>query len=79
MLAHDDGEEGLAEGVRQALEHAEVVAPDIRVLWRVGDEALLHELHGELVVGALPRVDRLAGCPFEPMLADDHRALLTGL
>ena len=67
--------------MRLALDLAEPVLADVRVLRRERDEAFFGQARGEAVVEV--RVDRRVGHfprpAFEPVLADDDRAPLAGL
>src|SRR6266566_4399511 len=57
--------------MRLALNDAKAVFEDVRILWRVGDEALFGQAGGEpvVIVGVQVRIGRFAGASFEPMLA----------
>ena len=82
MLRHDDREQRLAERVGLALQRAEVVLADVRVLRGERDEAALGQLGGEaldrrLVFSLL--ADDVLRPAFEAVLADDDGPLLAGL
>ena len=80
MLGDDHGEEGVAQRVRLALELAEAIDADVRVLGRIDDIAPVGELGAEAVVDRLhARVDDRLGRPLQPVLADDHGPSLARL
>src|SRR5437763_13040562 len=64
-----------------ALNDAKTVLPDVRILRSVGDETLLGQFRRETMIemGIAVGIGRIAGPPFQTVLADHHRPLLAGL
>ena len=84
MLREDDREERFLQRIGLALEHAEGVAPAIRIMRREGDEAAFGQSRGVRLIGAIAArfrivVDRVQRHAFKPVLADDDRTALAQL
>src|SRR5207244_10108781 len=81
VLPQDKREQRQLERMPLALNHPEAVLEDVRVLRRIGDEALFSQLGGETVVimRVRFRIGGVGGTTFETVLAYHNRALLARL
>ena len=61
--------------MRLTLDLTKAVLPDVRILWREGDEALIRQSNGESMVegGVDLRVRHISRPPLQPVLANDDR------
>src|SRR5215467_8016281 len=59
--------------MRLTLDLPKAVLPDVRILWREGDEALVRQPNGESMVegGVDLRIRHISRPPLEPVLAND--------
>ena len=76
MLGHDQGEQRSPQGVRLALERAELVQHQVWILRGEHDVALLAQLGREVVVGPMVSLDHVPRATLQPVLADHHRSAL---
>src|SRR5690349_19666601 len=83
MLCDDDGEQGLSQRIGLALQHAETVAPAIRIMRCKNYKTTFSQSHGEglVITMRLARripVDDIGRHAFQSVLTNDGGTTLTG-